>query len=198
MLIYVIHCTINDKKYIGQTINSLDERWKEHVQASKDGETLLYRAMRKHGIDAFKISLVEECQDRIQLNEREIHWISKLKTLGEFGYNLTAGGQGCLSFQHDEKTKQHLSNVNKGRQFSEEHRRNLSEAQRRRMTRSPHSLEARKKMSEAAQAHRHTDETKRKMSESRRGKKRKPFTKEHRQRISEARRNHESQKRSTS
>ena len=50
----------------------------------------LYRAMKKYGIDAFHISLIEETDFP---NEREIYWIQQYNSYHN-GYNATIGGEG--------------------------------------------------------------------------------------------------------
>ena len=62
--IYKISNTVNNKVYIGQTVFSTEERWKQHISASFDtgfrGDNLLYRAMRKYGRDKFHIETIEK------------------------------------------------------------------------------------------------------------------------------------------
>ena len=68
--IYKITNLINQKAYIGKTINSISERWKEHKRDCKRfSNRPLYRALNKYGIDNFKVELVEEV-DIKDLSER--------------------------------------------------------------------------------------------------------------------------------
>lgn len=97
--IYKIENLINNKKYIGQSID-IETRWKHHQQAaynknSKGYEYPLYRAIRKYGIENFKFNIIEECELN-QLNTREIYWISYYDSFFK-GYNQTLGGDcsGC-------------------------------------------------------------------------------------------------------
>lgn len=58
-LIYSFTNTINNKKYIGQTINSTKERYYNHKSAYKnekscDYNSPLHRAFRKYGFDNFE------------------------------------------------------------------------------------------------------------------------------------------------
>ena len=51
--IYLITNLLNNKKYIGKTTQSIEERWQEHIYDSKRKkcETRpLYRAIRKYGV----------------------------------------------------------------------------------------------------------------------------------------------------
>lgn len=56
--IYKIINDINDKVYVGQTINTINSRFSAHKSSSKTidkRECALYRAMRKYGVDHFSI-----------------------------------------------------------------------------------------------------------------------------------------------
>ena len=57
--IYKITNKINQKCYIGQSIH-IEKRWKEHVNLAQTGETLLYKAFRKYGIENFIFEIIEE------------------------------------------------------------------------------------------------------------------------------------------
>ena len=63
--IYLITNTINDKKYVGQTRQTVEERWKEHKNDVKRRKTPLYRAMKKYGIDKFNIYTLEKIEVNI-------------------------------------------------------------------------------------------------------------------------------------
>ena len=59
--IYAITCTINDKKYIGQTIKPLVARWYRHINSNWNKNiqhTPIQRAFKKYGIEKFKIELI--------------------------------------------------------------------------------------------------------------------------------------------
>lgn len=58
--IYKITNTVNNKKYIGQSINIID-RWREHRQRASNGTEYLYQAIRKYGIQNFVFEVLEEC-----------------------------------------------------------------------------------------------------------------------------------------
>lgn len=75
--IYKITNKINGKMYIGKTIFTVEQRWKEHQKDSRrrDFEKRpLYSAIKKYGIENFSIEEVEECPIEI-LSEREKYWI---------------------------------------------------------------------------------------------------------------------------
>lgn len=101
--IYKISNDINNKLYIGKTLSSVEQRFKEHLRDARkrtNEHRPLYVAIRKYGEKHFSIELVEECDD-IQLSEREIYWIKKFDSF-KFGYNATQGGDGSTIYNHDE------------------------------------------------------------------------------------------------
>lgn len=96
--IYKITNIINNKVYIGQTTKTVEARWKQHKKASLDKKYSLYYAMRKYGIDNFKIETIEQCKDE-ELNEKEIEWIAFYDSYHN-GYNMTIGGRGCVKYDY--------------------------------------------------------------------------------------------------
>ena len=93
--IYKIENLLNHKVYIGKTLKSPQERWKEHVLDSHKVEKStrpLYRAFNKYGIDNFVLTTIEECSDLV-VNDREVFWIEAYGSF-KYGYNATLGGDG--------------------------------------------------------------------------------------------------------
>ncbi len=87
------------KKYYGRTIKTLERRKIEHNHNTGKGSNLYFHnAIRKYGIENFGWDVVEEINEdnKIELidilNELEIYYIDKDKTLFPNGYNLTKGG----------------------------------------------------------------------------------------------------------
>lgn len=86
-MIYLIENIITNDKYIGYTSNTKEARFKRHQHNAKTGgETYLYRAMRKYGVENFVISVLDETGSYSD----EIKWICKLNP----EYNMTKGGEG--------------------------------------------------------------------------------------------------------
>lgn len=86
---------INNKKYIGKTLKTIEERWKEHKRAYKRKSyenRPLYRAMNKYGIENFCIEEIANCSNE-EINEKEQYFIKFYNTY-HFGYNATLGGDG--------------------------------------------------------------------------------------------------------
>lgn len=90
--IYKIENIINHKIYIGQTTKKNPEkRFKEHIyKAFSSPNTFLHEAIRKHGVENFTFSVIEEVENK-DLNEREMYWISYYDSYNK-GYNMTLGG----------------------------------------------------------------------------------------------------------
>ena len=85
--IYCIENTINQKKYIGQSID-IYRRWQEHKLART--KQTISSAIIKYGINNFSFRIIELCERNL-LNEREIYWINYYDTYHN-GYNETPGG----------------------------------------------------------------------------------------------------------
>ena len=93
--IYKITNLINNKCYIGKTLNTIQERWREHCSDYKkrdEEKRPLYLAMSKYGIENFKIEEIEQCNEDI-VNDREKYWIEYYGSFKK-GYNATLGGDG--------------------------------------------------------------------------------------------------------
>ena len=105
--IYKITNLINNKKYIGQTINTISHRFNQHINDAmrKKGCPYLGKAIRKYGIDNFIVEAVEENIPYDLLNNREIYWIAYYHTNdSNYGYNLTRGGNlTCVSISVEDE-----------------------------------------------------------------------------------------------
>ena len=95
MYVYEIVNNVNQKKYIGIT-NCIEERFKYHKQRylhEKEFDKVLYRAIRKHGIDNFTFNIIYSDLSENEAKEAEVRLIKEHCTLShENGYNVTKGG----------------------------------------------------------------------------------------------------------
>lgn len=103
--IYCITNLINNKRYVGKTTSSIEERFKKHCidsQRKNRNKRPLYNAFNKYGIENFKIEELEFVEDNSILSEKEIYWINELQTYGSKGYNATKGGDGKILYDYNE------------------------------------------------------------------------------------------------
>lgn len=106
MKIYCITNKINGKKYVGQTIQPVTVRYKEHYRNKK---SLVGRSLRKYGLDNFTLEVIDESDNMADLNEKEKLWIKKLDTVHPKGYNLCEGGRNTKGYRHSEESKRKMS-----------------------------------------------------------------------------------------
>lgn len=163
--IYKIRNCLNGKVYIGQSTN-IKSRFKNHKAASSSSiHHPLYNAIRCYGIQNFEFIILEEVQNILLLDVKEQYWMDYYKSYDRlFGYNIESGARGC---RRSEETKQKIGNSNKNKIRSIEFKKYLS------------SINLGKTLGE---------DTKRKISSALKGKKKKPFSSEHRKNISLAKR----------
>ena len=76
---------------------------------------LIYVAILKYGISAFKIEILEYCDESV-VRSRETYYIERLKP----EYNILQTGGSSLGYKHTEATKKRLSALVKGRKHSDE------------------------------------------------------------------------------
>lgn len=112
--IYKITNIINGKIYVGQTRRTIEIRWKQHIIDSKNKSTHLYSAIRKYGINNFKIdnivciSCVELHDLKNKLNQEEIYYIKLYNCTNEnYGYNLAEGGHNNVIPDNRKKIDQY-------------------------------------------------------------------------------------------
>jgi group I intron endonuclease len=180
-LIYA-HTSPSGKKYIGQTCQRVDRRWRNGNGYRRN--TYFWRAIQKYGWDSFKHEIVFQCETLEEANRLE-EWLISIHHSNDprYGYNISSGadGKGTVS----ESTKELLRQKHKGRFKGEanpcygrkhtlEERKKMSETQKKLFAERGHGFRYGKKVS---------DEARRKMSESR---KQSVLVREHMQRMNKA------------
>jgi len=144
MEIYVITNLVNGKKYVGKTRLPIERRWQHHLSKCKMGSNYrLYQAIRKYGINSFKIESVATTSSEETLSLLEREWITKLDTYNyEFGYNMTTGGDGWSGNTHTEETRRKIGRKSEGRPKTEKFLKAISAAHKDK----PKSVTQRRKM----------------------------------------------------
>lgn len=92
--VYIIKNKCNNKTYIGQTTQSVDERFKQHLKLLKSSKKqLIYKAIKKYGKENFYCEvLATNINSLDELNRLEEYYIRKYSTVAPNGYNLCYGG----------------------------------------------------------------------------------------------------------
>jgi len=145
MFVYLITNTVNGKKYVGKTVNSVEQRWRQHVNLAKNsGEYLLCKALRKYGPENFTVEPIARFDSEETLSVAENLFIAELDTRLPNGYNMTDGGEGVsgLVMPEEARAKMRAAKLGTKRIFTPEHRAKLSAALKGRKP-SPQCLAAR-------------------------------------------------------
>lgn len=124
--IYYIFNTKTNKYYIGSSVD-IKRRFNEHKKHLKYNNHVnphLQSTYNKYGLNALKFNILEQCEESL-LEEKENYYINKYKSNdSRYGYNIAIAYHGKMK----QEVKDKISKSNKGRVFSEEHKRKLSES----------------------------------------------------------------------
>lgn len=152
---FLIYChtnKINNKKYVGQTIDlkrRIGLNGSGYLTKNKKGEysqQVFARAILKYGWDNFETEILYQGLTEDEANELEKKTIKELNSLVTgWGYNIREGGSNS---HLSEETKKKLSIAHSKENLSDEARRNIAKGQ---------------------MGKKHSEDTKRKMSEKRKG-----------------------------
>jgi group I intron endonuclease len=182
MIIYCLTNLINRKRYIGLTKLEVSKRIAQHATAA----SLIGCAIRKYGIQSFKISVIDTAATYEVLQEKERFWIAHFKSIAPRGYNLTSGGDG----NHDMPKHIRLRmGRGKGIVQSDEEKKKRSASLLRFYADEKRSEEARKKIAAVGHARKGcklTAEYRQHLSDVQRGTKRGPMPLETRLKIAKA------------
>lgn len=148
MIIYRATNTVNNKVYIGQTINTLEYRKTRHCKGAFNNTqercSAFWKALCKYGIENFEWSVIAEATTQEELNALEIRFIAEFNCISPNGYNLQAGGHSGLHHESSKRkiseahkgkvvsieTRQKISDAHKGKKLSEEHKKKISDGNR--------------------------------------------------------------------
>lgn len=96
--IYKITNKINNKSYIGQSIDP-QRRWKEHKNKNYHYKSMIGEAISKYGQENFSFEVLGWYED---YNEKEKYFIKFYNTLQPNGYNIMQGGENPPVKRHEE------------------------------------------------------------------------------------------------
>jgi group I intron endonuclease len=121
------------KVYIGQSKN-IKERWNQYKKLINCGnQTRLYNSFMYYGVESHTFEIIKECEE-YELDYYERHFQEFFYVIGEYGLNCKLTKVGEKKGVHSEETKrkqsESMKGKNKGKIFSENHKRKLSEAQK--------------------------------------------------------------------
>lgn len=100
-MVYKITNNINNKVYIGLTTKTLEERWKQHINAAYSPRNNAYsnifkKAIRKYGSQNFSLEILAHADTLDDLKRLECHYIDAYNSFAfnepSGGYNATLGG----------------------------------------------------------------------------------------------------------
>lgn len=192
--IYLIRNVVTGIAYIGSSVN-IERRWAVHkanLRAGRHANSHLQNAWNKHGETGFCFEIVEICERGLTL-EREQHWLDTLIPTAKC-YNVAVSATApMMGRKASPETKRKMSESRKGKPLSTQARHRMSEIAKLTPPDSPryiggkfkgklHTLEARKKMSEAKRGRKRTSEQVQRSKAARAGYAHSPET---RQRISD-------------
>lgn len=120
-IIYKYTNQVNNKVYIGQTINEYKRKY-AHKHTLNSWRSYLHNAIKKYGYDKFVYEILEEIDDidvkelKIKLDTLEQKYISIYKSNNpNFGYNLTLGGGGTLGLKQSKESNLKRSKTHKAK-----------------------------------------------------------------------------------
>lgn len=167
--IYLITCLVSGKQYVGLSKDP-DERvrYRHHWTSARNNlhDCILYRAMRKHGAENFKVERLCGVSHE-GLSNMESYYAEQLGTYVwdiPGGYNMIpCGGIGRLGMKMSKRTKNKIRDAHVGRKVTEEGKERMSAAQTLRFQLNPAppcSDEQKVKLSESNKGKKRTEETK--------------------------------------
>ena len=103
--IYIIKNFVNGKRYIGQTVQSSQERFSQHIREAyakgrKEYNYCLSRGIRKYGEESFDYAVLADKVPLDDLDLVEEHYIDMYQTTNpELGYNNSVGHRDTSNFK---------------------------------------------------------------------------------------------------
>lgn len=160
--IYKITNTVNQKIYVGSSIN-IAKRFNTHKNSlikNNHHSKTLQRSWNKYGKDNFVFNVIEFVELKENLLIREQYYLDTLNPFDKNGFNNERIAGSPLGFKHSKETKKKMSESGKGKIFTDEHKKKMSESAKGKKK----SAEHLRKLGEAGKGRIKTDETRAKLS----------------------------------
>lgn len=116
--IYLIKNFSNGLKYIGQTVQSSQERFSQHIRESKAKNRKEYnypisRAIREYGEEAFDFAILADNVPVEDLDLIESHYIDMYETTNpKIGYNVSIGHNITSNYKkYQRKEENHIQEI---------------------------------------------------------------------------------------
>ena len=105
-IIYGLYCRPSGKWYVGQTVQPLAVRLRQHLNLKTGRANLaLFAALAKYGPETFEARLLERVSKIDDLDSRERYWTDAHHALAPGGYNLKAGARSLALFADSVRAK---------------------------------------------------------------------------------------------
>lgn len=115
MIVYKTTNLINGKIYIGQDSNNNPKYF--------GSGNLINKALKKYGIENFSKEILEYCESKKDLDEKEKYWIRTYNSTDmKIGYNISEGGTGGKLTKNEwkkGKTYEEVYGIEKAKQLKE-------------------------------------------------------------------------------
>lgn len=187
-----------DYRYCGYSYDSKNRKEGHIIETNMGKKSHKCNWIRKvlHEGGNISCKTVDSCKED-DIYEREKFWIKSLRECGYKLTNQTDGGEGILGYHHTEEGKKRISSGNRGKKFTEEHRKNLAnslskvlsvkwqdpEFSERTLKSFRASIALRNSLGIKVKRKPHKDSTKQKLRDCFIGKKKEPFTQQHKDKM---------------
>jgi len=186
--LYKITNLVNNKIYIGQTVQP-NKRWWQHRFEAANPTKVIHYAINKYGAHNFVFEVIAMSKTKNDANIIEIELIRQYQSHVStgLGYNNAIGGNSNSGYHHSEETRRKISKANKGQKQTPEQKKLLFEGLAKWVEENgpphkgkKHTKESKQKMSESHKGYSawnkglidcFSEETRQKMANAKRGKK---------------------------
>lgn len=130
--IYAIKSNRCERIYIGST-KKFRKRYREHLQSlrnNRHSSSKLQRFYNKYGEEELFFEVVEVCDESV-LSKKEQHWLDKAESYKK-GFNCNPISGGLIGLKRTKEWIEKISQSNRGKKLSKEHREKLSIAGKKR------------------------------------------------------------------